>query len=90
MLAASPPPLRASRVLDVWNSISHKVSRGVRSVILGVRDSTSLLAISANRLERRPPSSTKQRGAASRRPSVIFAGGRLANRFALIANNDVE
>ena len=41
-------------------------------------------------LSKTPPSSTKQRGAASRRPSVVFAGGRLAKRFALIANNDVE
>ena len=40
-------------------------------------------------LSKMPPS-TKQRGAASRRPSVIFAGGRLAKRFELIDNDDVE
>ena len=56
---------------------------------LGVRYSTSLLAISANRLASRPliNKTTGRRFAA---PIRCFARGRLAKRFALIANNDVE
>ena len=77
-------------------------AKAAADLALGVRYSMSRLAISANCLARRPPHCcfvtkhqhccfvTKQRGAASRRPSVVFAGGRLAKRFALIANNDVE
>ena len=37
-----------------------------------------------------PPSSTRQRGRASRASSAVFAGGRIANRFALIAKPDGE
>ena len=57
---------------------------------LGVRYSTSLLAITANRLARRPPAKTTdgRREAAPR--FFVDEGGRLAKRFALIANNDVE
>ena len=57
---------------------------------LGVRYSTSLLVISTNRLARRPPAKTTdgRREAAPR--CFVDEGGRLAKRFALIANNDVE
>ena len=65
-------------------------SPAVQATGLGFRYSTSLLAISANRLARRPPAKTTdgRREAAPR--CFVDEGGRLGKRFALIANNDVE
>ena len=57
---------------------------------LGFRYSKSSLASSANRLARCPTEQTTdgRREAAPR--CFVDEGGRLAKRFALIANNDVE
>ena len=53
--------------------------------------SSSFLAISANRLAIRPPHQ-QNKGAPrfARRQPLVFAGGRIAKRFALIAKNDDE
>ena len=60
------------------------------AMYLGFRYSTSLLAISANRLARRPPYQ-QNNGAPLRGAHPLFLlGGRLAKRVALIANDDVE
>ena len=58
---------------------------------LGFRYSSSFLAISANRLAIRPPHQ-QNKGAPrfARRQPLVFAGGRIAKRFALIAKNDDE
>ena len=58
---------------------------------LGFRYSSSFLAISANRLAIRPPHQ-QNKGAPrfARRQALVFAGGRIAKRFALIAKNDDE
>ena len=58
-------------------------------LFLGVRYSTSGLAISANRLAIPTPAKTGD-GAREARPPVLLMRGRIAKRFALIAKPDVE
>ena len=75
-----------------WKSgLAGAIAREKITIFLGFRYSSSFLAISADRLAIRPPHQ-QNKGAPrfARRQPLVFAGGRIAKRFALIAKNDDE
>ena len=78
---------------DFWKILGKSLIEDAkieREQNLGVRYSTSGLAISANRLAIRPPHQQNSGGALRAPPPAVFARGRIAKRFALIAKPDVE